>query len=284
MNFLSKIENAINAFLLRVGALLLKLVHTIMPKGLAHYWQQLMLRKEQWLALAKQSPALVKTWAMAAVPRLKSFLQSLDLKSKFQRTYQDALTDYQSKKTQRLGRLRKIVLAPVIIISKWLEGLSATQAVVLMTFSAASFLAGIYIISSTRQLASHGEGRTPASLEDEVTFDRPAYYKEQRKHFKLTNMRLPVYVAKVNELKSVDVDFTAIVSNRRARFFLEKKEFQLRDHLISQMEPLVAEFPLVEEGKEVVRDKLEEEINLFLKLHNVEGHVTKLRLTYILAN
>jgi flagellar basal body-associated protein FliL len=50
------------------------------------------------------------------------------------------------------------------------------------------------------------------------------------------------------------------------------------------LEPILPSLPLDDEGKEIIRQKLINEINQFLKKHNIEGHVEEVRITYILAN
>jgi hypothetical protein len=65
---------------------------------------------------------------------------------------------------------------------------------------------------------------------------------------------------------------------------LEKLEFQLRDHLILNIEPMISSFPLEEEGKGILREKLIMEINDFMKAQGLEGQVKDLKITYILAN
>jgi hypothetical protein len=58
----------------------------------------------------------------------------------------------------------------------------------------------------------------------------------------------------------------------------------MRDHLILEMEPSVASFPLTEEGKEIIRQKLSTEIDVFLESHKITGHVEEIKVVYILAN
>jgi len=65
---------------------------------------------------------------------------------------------------------------------------------------------------------------------------------------------------------------------------LEKLEFQLRDHLILNVEPMLASFPLEEEGKQILREKLTMEINDFLSERKIVGEVKEIKLIYILAN
>lgn len=286
MNLLEKIELIINTFLLRLGNLIGQGFLAIIPAPLKRGIYRVTHQREQILLQLKQAPAQLKAASLRVIPQIRPFLQSLNLKQKLKHTYQEALRDYQIQKSAQINNLKKFALAPVLIISKWLQGLSAGQTLLLLSFSAASFLAGINIFFTSQRMLGqqHDASRAPASTPEDITYDRATYYKENTRHFNLSNLRLPVYVAELNELKSVDIDFTAIVSNRQSRQFLEKHEFQLRDHLILEMEPLIASFPLLDEGKEVIRDKVHQEINLFLQAHKIQGEVSKLRLTYILAN
>jgi hypothetical protein len=174
---------------------------------------------------------------------------------------------------------------PFLVVAQWVQGLSPAQALLLLGFSGASILSVIGIGFSGHKLAKNhlDDGRAPASV-DEILYERPGYYKKQTRHFEVSNFRLPVYVAQVNEVRSVDIDFTATMSNRNAKMYLEKREFQLRDHLINNIEPSVSSFPLEEEGKEIIRKKVWMEINDYLKENKIEGEVTELKITYVLAN
>jgi flagellar basal body-associated protein FliL len=89
---------------------------------------------------------------------------------------------------------------------------------------------------------------------------------------------------KLNELRSIDIDFSATMSSRMSRMKLEKKEIELRDHLILNVEPMIVSFPLEDEGKEILRKKLTLEINDFMITHQIEGEVQDIKLIYVLAN
>jgi flagellar basal body-associated protein FliL len=74
------------------------------------------------------------------------------------------------------------------------------------------------------------------------------------------------------------------MSSRMSRMKLGMKEIELRDHLILNVEPMIASFPLEDEGKEILRKKLTLEINDFMIAHQIEGEVEDIKLIYILAN
>jgi hypothetical protein len=46
----------------------------------------------------------------------------------------------------------------------------------------------------------------------------------------------------------------------------------------------VAAFPLEEEGKDIIRKRLIQELNDFLKTYEIDGSVSEIRITYVLAN
>lgn len=281
MNFLAKLENAINFVLIKLGELMYKAV----PGPVKALFAKISLLL-QWLKLnIKNLPSLTKTFVMNAIAKSKSSLGSVDWKAALAETYKKAMAELKEKSPESAGKMGTVFLTPFLMVGQWLKGLSPAQSLLLLSFSCASILAVIGIGFSGHKLmhTPTEEGRFPASTE-EVSYERPDYYKKQTKHFDVTNLRLPVYVAQVNEIKSVDIDFTATLTNRNAKMFLEKHEFHLRDHLILQLEPSVASFPLEEEGKEIIRRKLHAEINDFLKQNEIEGEVAELKITYVLAN
>lgn len=282
MNFLVKIENAINFLLNKLGELIYKAIPAPVKAVFAKISAALL-----WLSQNMKSlPSLSKTFLIAFISKTKSSALGFDYKAALSETYKKAMAQYKEKSPESAGKIGTVLLTPFLMIGQWLKGLSAAQSMLLLSFSCASILAVIGIgFSGHKLMNTHGEdGRTPASVPEEVAYERPDYYKKQTKHLDISNLRLPVYVAQVNEIRSVDIDFTATTTNRNARMFLEKHEFQLRDHLILQLEPSVASFPLEEEGKEIIRRKLLNEVNDFLKQNEIEGEVSELKITYVLAN
>lgn len=281
MNLLEKFENAINFLLLRLGELIVKSI----PAPLKALWRKIEVALIWLSANFKQLPDITKKTLISFIGNSKKAAIGFNYKAALKDTYKKAMS--QAKETSPgLGQLSTLLLTPFLMMSQWLKGLSAAQALLLMSFSMGSVLAVIGIGFSGHKLANNhlDAGRAPASVEESVKYQRPDYYKKQTRHFEVTNLRLPVYVAKVNEIRSVDIDFTATMTNRNAKVFLEKHEFHLRDHLILQIEPSVASFPLEEEGKEIMRRKLLIEINEFLKQSEIEGEVVELKITYVLAN
>ena len=290
MKFLLKIEDAINHVLILIGDLFMNLLKKLMhPKLilLIERIKQAIAEGIQWL---KNLPKLIIQKTPIFISWFKNYLKTFNYKTELEKTFAVAIAQYE--KTQaghKLSKLKQILLVPFLIVGQWLQGLTAAQTVILLGSTAASVLAAINIFfSSHRVLESHQYGyRSPASMEfeeEEVVYERPDYYKQEFRHLQLTNVRLPVYVTDINELKHIDIDFTATLSNRMGRMMMERLEFQLRDHLILEVEPMEVNSPLFDEGKEILRQKLMQEINTFLKSRQIEGYVQDLKLTYILGN
>jgi flagellar basal body-associated protein FliL len=278
MGFIEKLEKLINGFLFR----LVELMWLRTPESIQVYIHKLKIRRIRYRARLKALPSELKLLQKNIQEKIKVTLGSIDWKGIFLERFNRVRAFFKGQGGQKSG-FKKFIHAPVGLVTNWLQGLSASQAMLLLTFTGGSVLAVIGMSFSGQKLLNLNSNNTrePASV---ITYDRPNYYKKQTKHFEVNNFRLPVYVANVNEIRSVDIDFTATTSNRYSKMFLEKNELQLRDHLILQIEPSIASFPIEDEGKEIIRKKLLEEINAFLKTYEVEGEVVELKITYVLAN
>lgn len=276
MELLAKIEHILNRLLFRLGAVIWRLL----PAPLIRSVQWVSLKWNILLNALPGIPALLLERFRKLMVTIKAKVSLDGIKEKFKAVLPKELP------THKLARFKTIVMAPFGILSQWLQGLTIAQSMLLLGFSAASVLAGISMVSSGQRMLNTMDetGRNPASVTiEEITYDRPVYYKQERRQLEFS-LRIPVYVAQVNELKSVDIDFNVTLSNRQSRAMLSKKEFQLRDHLLLHLEPSIAAFPLEEEGKEILRVKLQEEVNIFLKAQKIPGEVKELKITYILAN
>lgn len=282
MNLLEKFEHYVNLFLWKLGELLYKLV----PSPIKQFISRAQAVYARFLGFLRVVPEKVKTWVTRLVTSIRNILSVFDVKKILNDSVATAKEKYKIHSGGSFSKMKLLVLAPLGLISQWLQGLSAAQSMLLLGFTAASFLAGMNMIFSGQRLVNGFDAsRTPASVESEASeFSRPDYYKKEKRHLEFTSLRIPVYIAKVNQLKSVDVDFNVTFSTRESRKIMSKREFQLRDHLLLNLEPSIADFPLKEEGKEILRRKLAIEINNYLKEHEIQGHVVNVEITYILAN
>jgi hypothetical protein len=281
MGLIEKLETLINNLIFKLLEFLWRLVPSPIKKIVEKYKNL----KERFISFIKNIPSLLKKYIPILINKAKTKISTTNFRPEIFDELKVILDEY-TKNNKNAGKFKKIIILPWIIASKWFEDLSTAQTLGMFIFSAASILAVIGIGFSGQKIANlqREASRMPASVEEEIPYARPVYYKKQSRHVEISNLRLPVYFANINEVKSVDIDFVATTSNRETKMFLDKHDFQLRDHLILQVEPSVAAFPLEEEGKDIIRKKIIQEINDFLKTYEIDGSVSEVRITYVLAN
>ena len=124
--------------------------------------------------------------------------------------------------------------------------------------------------------------RAPASVQE---YDyRPEYKSFESRTIKIMNMKIPVEVANVREISSVTIDFTIRTTTRFSRLFLENYDYKLKDYFFTTVEPVISDFPLESEGKSVLKEKITEEVNNFLRENGVEGVVEEVEIVFIVAS
>ncbi len=287
MEFLNKIEDFINTLLVKIGQWIIHTILRITPKKILRLFTNFKETTVQIKLFLKNLPKNFVQWAIIFLKSTKEKVLSIDFKEKINTQINKIKESYNEIKNSKDSKIKKFVLIPKQVISNWVKGLTPSQTILFITSITGSLLAFISIIStSNRILNITRQGRSPASVveEEKSQYERPDYYKKEKRHVLFSSVRLPVYSADPKELQTVEIDFNVTLSNRHARNLLEKFEFQLRDYLILKLEPQIAEFPLQEEGKEILRDKISQEIDLFLKERNINGQVTEVKIIYVLAN
>ena len=124
--------------------------------------------------------------------------------------------------------------------------------------------------------------RAPASVQE---YDyRPDYESYETRTVKIMNMKVPVEVESVREISSITIDFTIRTTTRFSRLFIENYDYKLKDYFFTTVEPVVSDFPLESEGKSVLKEKITEEVNNFLRENGVEGVVEEVKIVFIVAS
>lgn len=275
MNFLFKIEDLLNNALLWLGQKFVLLWNKACPLWVKNQWAAFRLKIENWKNLRHQlKQKLSSPKDLIKVNYLGVFAAALDAGQKaFQK----------SKQHSPIKAVTSALAAPFVYLFQWAASLEPAHFVILFVFTTASVLSvmGI-VVQSKKMLAASEVMRAPASAE--VAYTRPAYHKLDQRELSFNNVKIPVYVTGLSELRALIVDFSVVTSNRATKRWLEQNEFQMRDHLIQTLEPVLPAFPMTDEGRTMITDKLKAELNAFLVLHNVEGTIKEARLIYILAH
>lgn len=102
---------------------------------------------------------------------------------------------------------------------------------------------------------------------------RPAHFRKEEKQFRIEGVFLPIYFTSTNSMKRLELDFTVQASNKYIRAYFNKHHYLVRDALNTEINPISVDFPLKEEGKVVVKDKIKKELNILLKKIKIEGEI-----------
>lgn len=116
-----------------------------------------------------------------------------------------------------------------------------------------------------------------------TTSKRPDYYKAYDRQFIIYNVVLPVYVHKKSAIRSLIIDFSVTASNRYICEYFKINEHLIKDHINRVMEPMIPEFPLEKEGKQIIKKKLVKEINILLTKKGIKGNIQNIMFHSIIA-
>lgn len=113
---------------------------------------------------------------------------------------------------------------------------------------------------------------------------RPAYYKGDKKLYFLERLTFPVYLQKSKGVKNFILDISMESSNRFVTLYFSKKEHEVLDFLYSTLEPMIPSLPLEDEGKVILKEKVQLELNNYLKKKKIRGEVIKVYIQSMIVN
>jgi len=182
-----------------------------------------------------------------------------------------------------------LLFTPVFLKFKaWFLNLSP-KFIIGSTFAlTAATLSSITIYTQSQKIsekASSAGAREPASQVDNATevSKRKGYYKLDEKRFSINNMVMPVYIGSATNLRTLSLDLTFISSNKYIKSFFISNRHLIKDRLNSTIQPLIPEFPLEAEGKEIIKEKIRTELNQLIKDLKIKGEITEVHINSILA-
>lgn len=199
-----------------------------------------------------------------------------------------AFAKIKTTKPKELGLLLIAFLAPFSYkIKAWWAGLRPESMVLILTGGMFSSLTMIGLVTSGSQLSqtsAERAARAPASIEESFAqSSRPDYYKLPSRTYTVLNVQLPIYVGTRNDLRSVLVDFTVISSNQYIRRFFLDNETLVHDRLATNIEPIEPGFTFEVEGKNVLKEKIQFELNGLLNDFDVKGEIQEVHVHSMLA-
>ena len=162
--------------------------------------------------------------------------------------------------------------------------LSETKPAALMLYSSvivgsAVALTMIFVFAKEFYQQSQNS-RSIASIHS-IDLHRPVYYKMDERHYILYNIVIPFDLE--GSPKTMIVDFILTPSNVYIKEFLTEKEIVLQDRLNTYFETVSEEFPLTDEGKEIIKEKVKEEANMVLKEWKIKGSIDEVQIHYLIS-
>lgn len=284
------VEEILNRFILKllslVGLVLKKSTPSRVQKKLQQGQRKLVHKKEKLhVGLGKskkksfQLLTQLKYWPNKIIFKVQEFLGLV-------------ITKVQSFKPRKIHPFEPFMLlaaflAPLLYkIKNWWGGLKPETIALTVVGTAAFGLTTLGLITSTQKITEkESPAREPAAKVEKATkiSTRPHYYKDNEKQFTVLNVQMPIYVGGVNDIKSLRVDLTITPSNRYIREYFFDNEYLVQDKLNSSIRPIVPEFPLEEEGKRILKEKVRQEVNELLKELEIKGEIKEVHIKSMLA-
>lgn len=290
-----KIENSINGLLSKLFGwfwnLLKKLIHKVLPSKFFTWIEQ---KKSQSKTYKTEFVAKQKSRGQLAMTELKKRKDQFFDKAQALQKY-----PVKEKGLEKLSSLKEFLFEthPKVhwfTFKQYMKPkmeLFKTQATSFNNIYTKVFLGslGILIFSgSLAYLMGHRiyreefPLRAPANVQE---YDyRPDYRLYEKKTVKVLNVKVPIWSEGVADIGTITIDFSVRTSTRFARYYITEYEYKLRDYFFTAVEPVVSDFPIEGEGKELLKAKIQEELNNFLIENNVEGEVEEVHILYIVGS
>lgn len=139
--------------------------------------------------------------------------------------------------------------------------------------------------SLDHELQKHGHKHVIKSVKiKQVLKSRPTYYRQSERMISITEINFQIFLEDTHRNRQVWMDFTVLASNRNIILYLKDHDIQLKDHLTTNVEPILPQLPIEEEGRLIIKDKMRDEINQFLQKNNIEGKVLDIYIDYLIAS
>lgn len=297
MQFLNKIEDAINKVIYALLAFMVKLIPPPLKslKGKAENWAQ--SYKEKMVHKLEHGKEKLKHRAHETQEEIKK--KAIHFKE-FMHHKQEELNHQlaDAKATGLKGLVLKIpqkINHSIHSLQQKIVSLTADQivigaaVVILLSMTTIFFVVKNQppepLVFAPREIVIN---RSPAGRPEVVQakqgkIERAPYHKISLKQFQITNLHFPVFQTTQPKPKYFSVDLVIELNNRYSAMYLKSHETEMRDHILQEIHPIVPQFPLTPEGKEVIRTKMRMEIESFLRANNVDAEVDDVHILSVMA-
>ena len=117
----------------------------------------------------------------------------------------------------------------------------------------------------------------------QVLEGRPKYFMQTEKLLAFKDLNLQLFLEDTRRNRQIWVDFTCLTSNRNIILFLKDHMVETRDYLNMNVEPVIPQLPIEEEGRQIIKEKIKLELNEFLKANKIEGKILEIYVDYLIV-
>lgn len=284
---LEKLEEIINVFLMAIWTAIISFVHGLIP--------------QKFFDSISSFKSKIKDWKIKKFEQFTKLLNDLKSKSITSKTFLinqiDSIQKYPIKEKFQvhLTILKEYLLntplkTHVLWVSKRFNKYSTSfwkavdkvgrQQLGLALTAMLMIVVGILSIYDSSRDIYNNEYRTRAPASVQQYDDKPDYKMYKRKTAVIFKIQVPIYREKLKQVRNITIDFTIRTSTRFAKQYMEFHAQKLKDYFFTSVEPVTSSFPLEEEGKIVLKEKIQYELNNFLMNENVEGVVEDISIIY----
>lgn len=273
----SKLEEKLNHLIESLVTLISQLVSKLTPARIKNLLKPKPRRDSEKLKKLKEKALALKSKATQKAKKAKAVASSqLDKAKK---------VDVKKIKWRHvLAGMAAFILPVLDKIKIWYFSLQPKTIALVIAGGTTISLASLNIYVQSKKIAQTDKSAEQAELVAELEkanalSRRPANFRKEEKQFKIEGVALPAYFSKdAKSMKKLEIDFTVQASNKYIRAYFNEHHYLVRDALNSKTNPITIDFPLEEEGKGVVRDKVKKELKALLKKLKIEGEIQEVHI------
>ncbi len=291
LNKIAKLEEKLNGLLIKFFGLFGRLFHRIIPQIIFTKTKQFQTNIKEFITKVFQaafnSIKTVLFFLLGLKDKIFNFLeliQSYPLKSKLIGSLFACKNFlFTTKPKDYLNILRQSSKSGKDLIQKKMGPIDNKQFKMLSVSLSLFVVGGVGVYYGASSIFKNEfPSRAPANIQE---YDyRPEYKLYPQKIIKIQNIKVPIIAERVGKVDNITIDFGLRLSTRFAGYYISEYEYKLKDYFFTGVEPVISDFPMEEEGKQVLKEKIQIEINKFLKDNNVEGHVEDVYILYIVGS
>lgn len=290
----TKFENAINQLIFILQNFCKKQFSFLLPKIKTKINTKKTATEKQKKSSAKLDLNLILKNIKSFISHIKSFFLKILQNIKDYISSIKSLGKSPSGKFKRKPKIKEIAavtmpfLIPILLkFKKWYSGIKPTTLLIVSISGTVGVITGVEVYKETVDVVDKNSQEKTEVIVEKVldkSKRRPEYYKNQEKQLLISAVNLPVYIEKATSIKSLIIDFTLTTSNRYLKQFFYENEYLIKDRLNTTVRPVIPEFPLSKEGKKIIREKIQKEMNNLIKQWEIKGKIESVHFHNIIAS